>query len=448
MNKTTPALRPHQREGVDWLTHTPKALVADPVGLGKTPMVIGVAAALRAAGALPVPGRLDNFSVIWITEPMLVRQTTREFERFAPHLTVLGQFDKSLGTSTQAALTRRVAFPHGGDVLILGYDMAVSSKHWLGQMSPSLVVLDEVMAVKSKGARWSTIRDLTSRAPRVVAMTATPLENDPTELYNALSAASIPLPWDRAAFESRFVAWNEWTDNWGRPQKKPVGWQPGAAALVEQHLEGVMLRRSAETVTLDRPARVGQTIRWVPLSGPQVSAYRKAGSLVDPLKRHQARERAGLVAETRSSIVDELIRELHKRSDDEQAVVYCEIHEVLDIVGEALGLAGFQTVRIDGKVPSKKRDAAIRSFVSGESRILLASSVVENGLNLQHCRLLISLGSSWNPAREEQREGRICRSDSPHSTYEHLTLMPDTAHHLAKWQTLESKRETARAVGL
>jgi hypothetical protein len=78
--------------------------------------------------------------------------------------------------------------------------------------------------------------------------------------------------------------------------------------------------------------------------------------------------------------------------------------------------------------------------------VLLGSRVLERGLNLQHCRLLISLDPSWNPARERQREGRIRRIGSQHPTYEHIVLLPDTALTGIKMSKLARKANTAAAV--
>ena len=104
----------------------------------------------------------------------------------------------------------------------------------------------------------------------------------------------------------------------------------------------------------------------------------------------------------------------------------------LDRVQELLDAAGVGWVRIDGKRGGRKD--ALRDFEHDpEVRVLLGTRVLERGLNLQHARLLVSLDSSYNPAREAQREGRICRIGSPHATYEHVTFLGDTPTTREKW---------------
>ena len=80
--------------------------------------------------------------------------------------------------------------------------------------------------------------------------------------------------------------------------------------------------------------------------------------------------------------------------------------------------------------------------------MLIGSKVLERGLNLQHCRVLLSLDSSWNPAREAQRTGRICRIGSPHASVEHVTFLGDTPVTRRKVEQLHNRRAMAEAVGL
>ena len=97
---------------------------------------------------------------------------------------------------------------------------------------------------------------------------------------------------------------------------------------------------------------------------------------------------------------------------------------------------------------TKGRKDVIAKFLDSEGpQVLLGSKILERGLNLQEVRVLISLDPSYNPAREVQREGRIRRIGSPHDTYEHLTLLPDTPDARAKWKLLADKRAMGVTVG-
>jgi SNF2 family DNA or RNA helicase len=146
-------------------------------------------------------------------------------------------------------------------------------------------------------------------------------------------------------------------------------------------------------------------------------------------------------------LVDAFIREVQALGG-EQAVVYCETLQILDQAAKRLTELGITFAHIQGDDTPKKRAAAVQAHRDGEVQILLGSNVVERGLNLQRCRRLISLDSSWNPGRENQREGRLCRIGSAHETYEHVILLPDTGLVHAKQGILDRKRAMAEAVGL
>lgn len=140
--------------------------------------------------------------------------------------------------------------------------------------------------------------------------------------------------------------------------------------------------------------------------------------------------------------------QLLRERGDQQAIVFSEYVDLLSEIADRLERADLTHVVIQGSVKDKDRQAAVETFTSEQARVLVGNVVLERGLNLQNCNLLISVGTSWNPAREAQREGRIRRAGSPHQTYEHITLMPATQLSEAQWSILSRKREHAVSVGL
>lgn len=58
-------------------------------------------------------------------------------------------------------------------------------------------------------------------------------------------------------------------------------------------------------------------------------------------------------------------------------------------------------------------------------RLLIATDVLAEGLNLQDARVVISYDIPWNPVRLAQRIGRIDRLGSPHPHIRALTFVPD-----------------------
>lgn len=437
----TGTLKPHQREGVDWLLTHPKAVLADDVGLGKTIQALALIGRLEEDSVLYVRTAASACRVLWLTDAALVEQTKREVERFLPTFSVLACPDPELGSDAKWRKAFDTEFEGCPDILVMSYEMARTRSAWLSHTTPALVVLDEAMKIKGGGRAFDAVVDITKSADHVLAMTATPLENNPLELYHLLRAANVPGLWPEGRFKNDYITWRQGrVDRWGNAEMVPDGWQDWCLPEVREFLAGCLLQRSAESVGLELPVLVGETHRFVTLSKAQREAYDRAAK-----KSVGAMEAAGKSSGVNSVLVDALLVELHK-IHGEQAVVYCETLDVLDLVAKQLTDRRISFARIEGKVKESERAAAVALHRNGDARVLLGSRVLERGLNLQHCRVLISLDASWNPARERQREGRIRRIGSPHDNFRHLTLLPDTPLTRLKLGKLARKDATASAV--
>lgn len=439
-------LQPHQAEGVHWLLQRPRALLADDVGLGKTVQALALIGTLFETDQLPHAGRNRLCRVLWLTDATLVEQTMAEVETFLPNFTVLGSTDPAMASGGRAQQLRKRSFPSGVDILVMSYEQAHSRRQWLEQFSPSMLVLDEASKLKGEQSFFRTVEDISRRTPRVLSMTATPLENNPTELFAILRATGTPGLWPKRVIDADFIEWElSPPDHQGKRRKIPVDWVENKVSEVRDYLSGVMFRRTAEDIDLDLPRHVGDRIRWVPLGADQQAEY-DAAARQTGLSGFHKQQAAGLRAGTSSVLIDALMEELLRSG--EPTIVYCESLEMLALAAERFSAAGIEYRQIEGKTTSEDRSDAVQEFRDGGVYVLLGSSVLEHGLNLQTCRKLISLDSSWNPQRENQREGRIRRIGSPHATYEHITLLPDTPLTRKKVGRLEKKSRMARAVCL
>ncbi len=116
-----------------------------------------------------------------------------------------------------------------------------------------------------------------------------------------------------------------------------------------------------------------------------------------------------------TSAIDQHLRREGQFRDDERLVVFTEYKTTLDYLHARL----FERYAEDGRLrilvggmPDAERDAIKRAFNDpGDAvRILLATDAAAEGLNLQEtARLLLHFDVPWNPARLEQRNGRLDR---------------------------------------
>lgn len=93
---------------------------------------------------------------------------------------------------------------------------------------------------------------------------------------------------------------------------------------------------------------------------------------------------------------------------------------------EGLGYTG-QVGHIHGGMDSRERDAQQALFwkpvAEGGTTILVATDAAGEGINLQVCWLMINYDIPWNPARLEQRMGRIHRYGQTHDPVIILNLV-------------------------
>jgi SNF2 family DNA or RNA helicase len=106
-----------------------------------------------------------------------------------------------------------------------------------------------------------------------------------------------------------------------------------------------------------------------------------------------------------------------KAYPDTKVLLFTEHRDTLNfLVGrlEALGLAG-KIATIHGGMDYKDRDRAAEFFRDPNgARYLVATDAAGEGINLQFCWLLVNYDIPWNPARIEQRMGRVHRYKQRH----------------------------------
>jgi superfamily II DNA/RNA helicase len=80
------------------------------------------------------------------------------------------------------------------------------------------------------------------------------------------------------------------------------------------------------------------------------------------------------------------------------------------LIGKHLSRVGIPFVELSGKVPVKKRQALIDEFSTNpECKVFLSTDAGGTGLNLQAADCVINFELPWNPAKLNQRIGRVNR---------------------------------------
>jgi superfamily II DNA or RNA helicase len=103
-----------------------------------------------------------------------------------------------------------------------------------------------------------------------------------------------------------------------------------------------------------------------------------------------------------------LITYFHKHPD-EKIILFSYFRPTLSYLNERLAEDGISSAVLMGGMKSNKQEFIQDFKDDGKLRLLLASEVASEGVDLQFCRVVINYDLPWNPMKVEQRIGRIDR---------------------------------------
>ena len=130
------------------------------------------------------------------------------------------------------------------------------------------------------------------------------------------------------------------------------------------------------------------------------------------LRRLQTLARTAAPFDSKLAALDRLMR----RASD-PVVIFTEFRHSLQAIEERL--APIRPVAaLHGGQSTSERQRALARFLRGDASVLVATDVASQGLNLQtRARWVINLDVPWNPARLEQRIGRVDRLGQTRATH-------------------------------
>ena len=387
------ALRPYQRDGVDWLVFLRRAglgaLLADDMGLGKT---------LEALCAI------EGRSLV-VAPTSVLHGWTREIDRFRPSLTV----------SLYHGAGRRL--DPNAEVTITSYALLRQDIETLSKESWDCVVLDEAQAIKnpeSQIARAAHRLDAKAR----FALTGTPVENRLEELWSQLHFLNPGLLGGRADFRDRYA--------------RPIAdGDSEVAARLRQRIRPFVLRRLKSEVAPELPP-LTQIVLDCELSEDERAVYdsvraaavrevveqlRAGGNVMAALEAllrlRQAACHSSLVpgqdsrpdAATSSSKLRTLYARLEEAvADGHKALVFSQWTSLLDRVEPGLRSRDIDWLRLDGS--TRDRGDVVDRFQGddGPPVMLLSLRAGGTGLNLTAADHVFLLDPWWNPAVESQAD--------------------------------------------
>jgi hypothetical protein len=120
------------------------------------------------------------------------------------------------------------------------------------------------------------------------------------------------------------------------------------------------------------------------------------------------------------------LRRLLDRVGDEPVIVFTEYRDTLRQLASALS----PSLHLHGGLTASER-GAVQARFNDTGGLLLATDAAAEGLNLQQrCRIVVNYELPWNPARLEQRIGRVDRIGQGRAVHAVTLVARDTAEDL------------------
>ena len=135
----------------------------------------------------------------------------------------------------------------------------------------------------------------------------------------------------------------------------------------------------------------------------------------------------------------------HPEFRNEKLLIFTEHRDTMDYLVrrlEGLGYTG-QVARIHGGMPYQEREIQMEDFRT-RCRFMVATDAAGEGINLQFCWIMANYDIPWNPARVEQRFGRIHRYKQTHDPVILVNLVANKTREGKVLRTLLEKLEAIR----
>ena len=433
-------LLPYQLDGIAFAAGAGRAILADEMGLGKTIQAIGVAELLAREA--------DIRRVLVICPTSVKSQWRNEVHRFSRRdvQLVMGKPEE-----------RAEQYNSDAFFTICNYEQVLRDITSIESVPWDLIVLDEAQRIKNWEAKTSNvIKSLRSRFALV--LTGTPIENRLDDLYSIVQFVDQRHLGPGFRFFQRHRVVNE--------KGKVTGYRN--LDELRKRLQPILLRRTRGMVMSDLPERSIEIVRIEPTDEQRelhnshkrtVSQIigKKYISEMDLLRLQKALLMCRMSANstflvdkqapgysTKLERLAELFDELFAE-DDRKVVLFSEWTTMLNLIEPLLEKRGLDYVRLDGKVPQKKRQQLVNRFQTDpDCRLFLTTNAGSTGLNLQSANTVINVDLPWNPAVLEQRIARAHRMGQKRPVQVYLLVTEQTLEE-SLLSTLSSKKELALA---
>lgn len=415
LNKLT--VKPHtgyQPEGIKWMIHKEingngGGILADEVGLGKTLQAIGLVCANAVSKTLI------------LVPKSLVDQWCNEFSKFAPTINVI-KIERLKGNNMD--------FSEGINVVIAPISQVYGRGHVKTLLNKSeykktefhnikwgRLIIDEAHSIKNQKSKvHKACFDIISDYKWL--LTATPVMNKMKEFVNLMSF------FGKTANDCQTKKLEIVKDMILRRTKDDVKQFDEKLNLPDLNVvlhEIPFETEQEETMYKDVFFKMKKEIRNIPEGRQNMMKALERLLRIRQLCVHPQLYFDGLARKHKTDSVpyignctklNELMRMLKEKPQDEKALVFCQFIKEMDIYKEKIRESGMRCMVIDGSMDLEERTSVINNFKADPQLniLLIQINTGGTGYNLQEANWVYIMSPTWNPCLEHQAIGRAHRT--------------------------------------
>lgn len=403
-------LYPYQKEGVEFSVFKKGVIIADEMGLGKT---------LQSITTAILKKEIFDFKKTLVICPASVKhQWKNEILKFSNEAATVIEGNPEVRANGYATNSD---FFH-----IVNYETVLRDLTEINKSRYDFVILDEAQKIKNYETKTAiAIKSIYKKHALVI--TGTPLENKLLDIYSIVQfldqkilAPQWEFSYQHCIFDSEY--------------KNKIHGYYNLRSL-KKRLSSILIRREKRDV-FDQLPNVIQKNIYVKLSDEQAAMHanysagiakilaKKFKTTYDWQKLMLLLTNMRMVSDS-SYLIDKqthhspklvelrhiLVEQLSIKEDqNKKVIIFSEWVTMHKLIAEMLKKEDVTFTMLTGKVPVKKRQALIKEFEDNDDcKIFLSSESGGTGLNLQVADTVINFEIPWNPAKKNQRIGRIDR---------------------------------------
>lgn len=409
----------YQKEGVEFALFKKVAIIADEMGLGKT---------IQAITTDVLKKQIFGFNKTLIICPATLKsQWKKEIEKFTDEKALIIS-----GTPEEREVQYnddKYAF------FIVNYETILRDISAINKVGIDFLILDEAQRIKNYETKTaSTVKRLLSKHTLII--TGTPIENRLIDIFSVVSVLNPHFLGPLWEFSYQHCLFDSEKPN------KINGYYN--LQKLNKKLSEILIRREKRNVLSQLP-NVQQFDIPIVLSYQQAEYHtsyargiarilqKKFLTAFDMKKMQLLLSSMRMVCNSTYLIdgktnvspkLEELeiilFDKLDIKKTKQKIIIFSEWVKMHKLIGQMLRKNKVGFVELNGKVPVKSRGELIKKFEeSTDCNIFLSTEAGGAGLNLQVADTLINFELPWNPAKKNQRIGRIDRLGQKSS---HLTI--------------------------